>query len=149
MLIGNCHNQKNTASPRSQKVERKREHKFIRVLMSNKTPQTINEKENHWGYRIGTVSAIVATCSLNQVLGCTNLTVRFSYAWTSKYKLLCLQKEYKKALVENYNTFCTIWFHDLWPSDLKTNRNYASSHTIRGCWLLVRSILLQYFIMKP
>jgi hypothetical protein len=34
----------NTASPRSEKVERKREHVFIRISISNKTPQTINEK---------------------------------------------------------------------------------------------------------
>jgi hypothetical protein len=46
----------NTASPRSEKEERKKEHMFIRILISNKTPQTINEKENPWGYCLGTVS---------------------------------------------------------------------------------------------
>jgi hypothetical protein len=46
----------NTASPRSLEVERKREHGFIRISISNKEPQTINENENPWGYRLGTVS---------------------------------------------------------------------------------------------
>jgi hypothetical protein len=46
----------NTASPRSERVDRKREHAFIRKSISNKTPQTINEKENPWSYRLGTVS---------------------------------------------------------------------------------------------
>jgi hypothetical protein len=45
-----------TASPRSQNVEREREHEFIRESISNKTSQTINDIENHWGYRLGTVS---------------------------------------------------------------------------------------------
>ncbi len=44
------------ASPCSGKVERKREHVFIRISISNKTPQTINEKGNPWGSRLGTVS---------------------------------------------------------------------------------------------
>jgi hypothetical protein len=42
--------------PHGQKVERKIEHGFKRISISNKTPQTINKKENLWGYRIGTVS---------------------------------------------------------------------------------------------
>ncbi len=46
----------NTAFPRSEKEEREREHVFVRILISNTTPQTINEKENPWGYRLGTVS---------------------------------------------------------------------------------------------
>ncbi len=46
----------NTASSSSQKVDRKREHGFIRIPISNKTPQTINEEENPWGYRLETVS---------------------------------------------------------------------------------------------
>jgi hypothetical protein len=36
----------NTAFPRSQKVERKREHMFIRRSISNKTPHKISEKED-------------------------------------------------------------------------------------------------------
>jgi hypothetical protein len=36
----------NTASPRSEKEKRERELVFIRILISNKKPQTINEKEN-------------------------------------------------------------------------------------------------------
>jgi hypothetical protein len=47
----------NTASPRSEKEKREREHVFIRILISNKTPQTINEKETPWGYRLGTISS--------------------------------------------------------------------------------------------
>jgi hypothetical protein len=35
----------NTASPCSEKEERERKHVHIRILISNKTPQT-NEKEN-------------------------------------------------------------------------------------------------------
>jgi hypothetical protein len=35
------------ASPHSKKVEREREHEFIRESISSKTPQTINDKENH------------------------------------------------------------------------------------------------------
>jgi hypothetical protein len=46
----------NIASPRCQTIERKRGHGFIRIPISNKTPQTINEKENLWGYRYGTAS---------------------------------------------------------------------------------------------
>jgi hypothetical protein len=44
----------NTASPRREKEERERV--YIRILISKRTPQTINEKENPWGYRLGTVS---------------------------------------------------------------------------------------------
>jgi hypothetical protein len=40
----------NTASPRSEKEEREREHASTRTPTPNKTPQTINEKENDWGY---------------------------------------------------------------------------------------------------
>jgi hypothetical protein len=29
---------------------------FIRILISNKTSPIFNEKENPWGYRLGTVS---------------------------------------------------------------------------------------------
>jgi hypothetical protein len=36
----------NKASPSNQKVDRKREQGFIRRTISNKTPKTINEKEN-------------------------------------------------------------------------------------------------------
>jgi hypothetical protein len=46
----------NTASPRIERVESKREHVFIRISISNKTPQIINENENPWGYRLGTVN---------------------------------------------------------------------------------------------
>jgi hypothetical protein len=35
----------NIASPRSYKEGRKREHVFIRISISNTTPQTINERE--------------------------------------------------------------------------------------------------------
>jgi hypothetical protein len=38
MHIRNCHTQK-TASPRSKKEEREREHVFIRISISNKTPK--------------------------------------------------------------------------------------------------------------
>jgi hypothetical protein len=38
------------------KEERKREHVFISMSNSNKTPQTINEKEKPSCYRLGTVS---------------------------------------------------------------------------------------------
>jgi hypothetical protein len=37
------------------KEEREREHMFIRILISNKTPKLINEREDPWGYRLGTV----------------------------------------------------------------------------------------------
>jgi hypothetical protein len=39
-----------------QKKKRKSEHVFIRMSISKKTPQTIHEKENPWGYRLGTVN---------------------------------------------------------------------------------------------
>jgi hypothetical protein len=39
--------------PTHPNVERKREHGFIRIFL-NKILQTINEKENPWGYRFGT-----------------------------------------------------------------------------------------------
>jgi hypothetical protein len=41
---------------RSQNVERKREHGFIRTSISNKSPQTINGKEKLLGNSLGTVS---------------------------------------------------------------------------------------------
>jgi hypothetical protein len=41
----------NKASQPNQKLERKGEHGFIRISVSNKTSQTINEKENPRGYR--------------------------------------------------------------------------------------------------
>jgi hypothetical protein len=44
-----------TVSPRSEKEERQREHVYIRILISKRTPETINEKENLRGYRLGTV----------------------------------------------------------------------------------------------
>jgi hypothetical protein len=60
---------KNTASPRCEKEERKREHVFIRISISNKTPQTINEKEKPWGYRIGTVrTLLVKQFNVSQVV---------------------------------------------------------------------------------
>jgi hypothetical protein len=37
----------NTASRSSEKEEKKRKQVFIRISVSNKTPQTLNEKENH------------------------------------------------------------------------------------------------------
>jgi hypothetical protein len=54
MHIRNRHTQK-TQPPHAGK-KKKREHVFIRRFISNKTPQTINERVNLWGYRIGTVS---------------------------------------------------------------------------------------------
>jgi hypothetical protein len=60
-------NSENTASPSSQTVERKREHGFIRISISNKTPQTINEKEDLWCYCLGTVSVKkICRCWFNQ-----------------------------------------------------------------------------------
>jgi hypothetical protein len=87
MHIRNCHNQKK-ASPRSQKVERTREHAFIHKRISFKlTSQTIHEKENHWGYRLGTVSSKIVChwgfkpgSRVHQPYTCPN---RFSYEQTS------------------------------------------------------------------
>jgi hypothetical protein len=76
----------NTAFPRSEKEERGREHVFTRILISNKTPQTINENKEHlglppwndqwqnnWGFK---------PCSrVHQPHTCFN---RFSYGHTSK-----------------------------------------------------------------
>jgi hypothetical protein len=39
----------NTAFPHSEKEEREREHVFTRILISNKTPQTINENKEPLG----------------------------------------------------------------------------------------------------
>jgi hypothetical protein len=36
----------NTTSPRSEEEEREREHVYIRIIISKRTPQTIYEKEN-------------------------------------------------------------------------------------------------------
>jgi hypothetical protein len=65
----------NTAFPRSEKEDRKREHVFIRISISKKTPQTINEIKplglppwnGQWQNNL--------PLGLNQVLGCTNLTL--------------------------------------------------------------------------
>jgi hypothetical protein len=54
MHIRNRHTQKTQPPSRSEEEEREREHVYIRILISNKTPQTINEQENPWGYRLGT-----------------------------------------------------------------------------------------------
>jgi hypothetical protein len=56
MHIRNCHTQK-TQPPQAAKQRREeREHVYIRILISKRTPQTNNEKENNWGYRLRTVS---------------------------------------------------------------------------------------------
>ena len=66
----------NTAFPCSEKEKREREHVFIRILISNKTPQPINEKETNWGHRLATVSGkTICHWGLNLALGCTNLTL--------------------------------------------------------------------------
>jgi hypothetical protein len=76
----------NTASPRSKKEEREfqRERMFIRILFSNKTPQT---KKRTLGITAleRSVEKHFATGGLNQVLGCTNITCpkKFSYQQTS------------------------------------------------------------------
>jgi hypothetical protein len=56
------------ASPRSQNVERKRDHEFIRRSISNKTPQTINEKRT-FGVKAlrRSLAKQFATGGLNQV----------------------------------------------------------------------------------
>jgi hypothetical protein len=51
---------------------------FIRISISNKTPQTINEKENPWGYRLGTVSGKTIShwgFKPGSCVGCTNRTI--------------------------------------------------------------------------
>jgi hypothetical protein len=45
-----------TASPHSQKVERRRQHGYTIIIFKNKTPQTINKNENLRGYRLVKVS---------------------------------------------------------------------------------------------
>jgi hypothetical protein len=40
--------------PTQRKNREEKRYVFIRILVSYKTPQTINEKENPWGYRLGT-----------------------------------------------------------------------------------------------
>jgi hypothetical protein len=42
------HSEKHSLTNKSE-----REHVFVRILMSNKTPLTIKEKENPWCYRLG------------------------------------------------------------------------------------------------
>jgi hypothetical protein len=67
----------NTAFPRSQNIEKKREHEFIRRSISNKTPQTINEKENLLGYHLGTVSSkSICHCRIMNI----NM-IRFQLFW--------------------------------------------------------------------
>jgi hypothetical protein len=63
----------NTAFPRSQNVERNREHGFIRISISKKTPQTINENREPLG--LPPWKNNLPLRGLNQVLGCTNLTL--------------------------------------------------------------------------
>jgi hypothetical protein len=48
MHIRNSHKQK-TQPPHAAKKLRKREHVFLRISISNKTPQTINEKREPLG----------------------------------------------------------------------------------------------------
>jgi hypothetical protein len=73
MHIRNRHTQKT----RSEKVEGKREHMLIRIIISNKTPQTINEIKEPLGLPPwnGQWKNHFATGGLNLVLGCTNITL--------------------------------------------------------------------------
>jgi hypothetical protein len=49
---------------------------FIKWTISKQTPQTINNKWEPEGYRIGTVSGkTICHRDLNHVLGCTNITL--------------------------------------------------------------------------
>jgi hypothetical protein len=49
MHIRNRQTQK-TQSPHAAKSREKRENGIIKITISNKTPKTINEKENLWGF---------------------------------------------------------------------------------------------------
>jgi hypothetical protein len=81
-ILGICKNVKyayqewpHSVSSRSEKEENEREHVFIRILISNKTPQTINEKEKLGVTALERSEAkLFATGCLNKVLECINLT---------------------------------------------------------------------------
>jgi hypothetical protein len=86
MYIRNCHTQK-TQPPHAAKKKREREHVYIRILISKRTPKTTNEKENHWGYRLGTISGkiicdwgFIPGSRVHQPHTCPN---RFLYEQTS------------------------------------------------------------------
>jgi hypothetical protein len=93
-----------------EKEEREREHVFIKISISNKTPQ--------WGYRLGTViGKKIATWGLNQVLGCTNLTLAngFSYGQTSTCQLhdCALRDSSEHVLVytlNKKNRYCSLTY---------------------------------------
>jgi hypothetical protein len=89
--IRNRHTQKTQPPNAAKKEEREREHVFIRILISKQTPQTINEKENPWGYHLGTViGKTICHWWLNQVLGCTNLTLAPTGSHINKQVQSCL-----------------------------------------------------------
>jgi hypothetical protein len=79
----------NTASPRSEK-EGKRACVYKNINFK-RTPQTINEKENPWGYRLGTVSG-KTICHWGLKPGCTNLTLAPTGSRMNKQAQLVLVK---------------------------------------------------------
>jgi hypothetical protein len=66
----------NTASPRSEKEEREREHVYIRILISKGHHKQLTKKRTLGVTALErSVAKQFATGGLNQVLGCTNLTL--------------------------------------------------------------------------
>jgi hypothetical protein len=83
----------NTASPRSEKEEREREHVYIRILISKGHHKHLTKKRTLGVTALErSVAKQCATGGLNQVLGCTNLTLAPTGSRMNKQAQLVLVK---------------------------------------------------------
>ncbi len=83
----------NTASPRSEKEEREREHVYIRILISKGHHKQLTKKRTLGVTALErSVAKQFATGGLNQVLGCTNLTLAPTGSFMKKQAQLVLVK---------------------------------------------------------
>jgi hypothetical protein len=69
----------NTASPRSENEKTGRGHVFITILISSKTPQTMNEKENQQA-----LTTLLTQCDLFHIIPLLSCWARFcgTCSWT-------------------------------------------------------------------
>jgi hypothetical protein len=83
----------NTASPRSEKEEREREHVHIRILISKRNHKQLTKKRTLGVTALErSVAKQFVTGGLNQVLGCTNLTLATTGSRMNKQAQVVLLK---------------------------------------------------------
>jgi hypothetical protein len=86
-------NSNNTASPRSEKEERERVHVYIRILISEGHHKQLTIKRTLGVTALErSVAKQFATWGLNQVLGCTNLTLARTGSCMNKQAQVVLVK---------------------------------------------------------